>query len=378
MFSNTSVLGYSTNIRTFSVFIMDSPFNTIGLIGKPNHPNAAATLQRLHTFLLALGFEVIVEKRTGSQLSDVPSDKLVKLVDLGERADLAIVVGGDGNMLGAARVLARFDIAVIGVNRGNLGFLTDLNPEGFEGSLEQVLSGDYIEEKRFLLEVEVYRHNELKSANSAVNEAVLHADKVAHMIEFEAFINDAHKKVGASGNYFCIVLFGKATSFPHGVKDPQVLKKNDLVLIDTGCKVHGYLSDITRTYCFGEPTDKQRALWESEKRAQLAAFNAAKVGVPCGDVDKAARDSLAKDGLGPDYNLPGLPHRTGHGIGMDIHEWPYLVKDNPHPLAPGMCFSNEPMIVVPNEFGIRLEDHFYMTEDGPVWFTEPSESIDSL
>ena len=196
--------------------------------------------------------------------------------------------------------------------------------------------------------------------------------------EVEAFINDAHKKVGATGNYFCIVLFGKATSFPHGVKDPQVLKKNDLVLIDTGCKVHGYLSDITRTYCFGEPTDKQRALWESEKRAQLAAFNAAKVGVPCGDVDKAARDSLAKDGLGPDYNLPGLPHRTGHGIGMDIHEWPYLVKDNPHPLASGMCFSNEPMIVVPNEFGIRLEDHFYMTEDGPVWFTEPSESIDAL
>ena len=190
MFSNTSVLGYSTNIETFSVYIMDSPFNTIGLIGKPNHPNAAATLQRLHTFLLALGFEVIVEKRTGGQLSDVPEDKLVKLVDLGARADLAIVVGGDGNMLGAARVLARFDIAVIGVNRGNLGFLTDLNPEGFEGSLEQVLSGDYIEEKRFLLEVEVYRHNELKSANSAVNEAVLHADKVAHMIEFEAFIND--------------------------------------------------------------------------------------------------------------------------------------------------------------------------------------------
>jgi Xaa-Pro dipeptidase len=194
--------------------------------------------------------------------------------------------------------------------------------------------------------------------------------------EVEAFINDAHKKVGASGNYFCIVLFGTATSFPHGVKDPQVLKENDLVLIDTGCKVHGYLSDITRTYCFGKPTAKQKAMWESEKRAQYAAFNAVKPGVPCGDVDKAARDSLASDGLGPDYKLPGLPHRTGHGIGMDIHEWPYLVKDNPHPLAPGMCFSNEPMIVVPNEFGIRLEDHFYVSDTGAVWFTEPSKSID--
>jgi Xaa-Pro dipeptidase len=193
--------------------------------------------------------------------------------------------------------------------------------------------------------------------------------------EVEAFINEAHRKVGASGSYFCIVLFGKATSFPHGVKDPQVLKANDLVLIDTGCKLHGYLSDITRTYCFGEPSAKQRLLWNSEKKAQIAAFNAATLESTCGDVDAAARHSLEAEGLGPDYTLPGLPHRTGHGIGMDIHEWPYLVKDNPHQLAPGMCFSNEPMIVVPGEFGIRLEDHFYVTDTGPVWFTEPSKSI---
>ena len=193
--------------------------------------------------------------------------------------------------------------------------------------------------------------------------------------EVEAFINEAHRKVGASGSYFCIVLFGKATSFPHGVKDPQVLKANDLVLIDTGCKLHGYLSDITRTYCFGEPSAKQKRLWNSEKKAQIAAFNAATLGSTCGDVDAAARHSLEAEGLGPDYTLPGLPHRTGHGIGMDIHEWPYLVKDNPHQLAPGMCFSNEPMIVVPSEFGIRLEDHFYVTDAGPVWFTEPSKSI---
>ncbi len=194
--------------------------------------------------------------------------------------------------------------------------------------------------------------------------------------EVEQFINKAHQKVGAAGSYFCIVLFGKATSFPHGVKDPQVLKQDDLVLIDTGCKVHGYLSDITRTYCFGTPDARQKAMWESEKRAQLAAFNKAASGVTCGDVDAAARASLETDALGPGYTLPGLPHRTGHGIGMDIHEWPYLVKDNPYKLAPGMCLSNEPMIVVPNEFGIRLEDHFYITEDGPRWFTQPSKSID--
>ena len=193
--------------------------------------------------------------------------------------------------------------------------------------------------------------------------------------EVEQFIHEAHKKVGASGSYFCIVLFGKATSFPHGVKDPQVLKPGDLVLIDTGCKLHGYLSDITRTYSFGGASEKQARLWQAEKDAQLAAFVAAANGSPCGDVDAAARVSLESAGLGPDYDLPGLPHRTGHGIGMDIHEWPYLVKDNPQPLAPGMCFSNEPMIVVPGEFGIRLEDHFYMAEDGPRWFTQPAHSI---
>ena len=193
--------------------------------------------------------------------------------------------------------------------------------------------------------------------------------------EVEQFIHEAHKKVGASGSYFCIVLFGKATSFPHGVKDPQVLKPGDLVLIDTGCKLHGYLSDITRTYSFGGASEKQARLWQAEKDAQLAAFAAAANGSPCGDVDAAARVSLESAGLGPDYDLPGLPHRTGHGIGMDIHEWPYLVKGNPQPLAPGMCFSNEPMIVVPGEFGIRLEDHFYMAEDGPRWFTQPAHSI---
>ncbi|MBN7819748.1 M24 family metallopeptidase [Bowmanella yangjiangensis] len=194
--------------------------------------------------------------------------------------------------------------------------------------------------------------------------------------EVEQFIHQAHKQVGAPGSYFCIVLFGVATSFPHGVKHAQHLKQGDMVLIDTGCKVHDYLSDITRTYVFGEASARQRELWLAEQQAQAAAFNAAKLGVACEEVDKAARQALAQSGLGPDYQLPGLPHRTGHGIGMDIHEWPYLVGGNTLPLAPGMCFSNEPMIVAPNEFGVRLEDHFYMTEQGPRWFTKPSHSID--
>jgi Xaa-Pro dipeptidase len=193
----------------------------------------------------------------------------------------------------------------------------------------------------------------------------------------EAFIKRAHQAVGAPGNYFCIVLFGVATSFPHGVKNPQVLQTGDMVLIDTGCKVHDYLSDITRSYVFGEPTTRQREFWNMEKAAQLAAFDAAKIGVHCETVDDAARGYLASQGLGPEYQTPGCPHRTGHGIGLDIHEWPYLVGGNKTPLAKGMCFSNEPMLVVPNEFGIRLEDHFYMTVQGARWFTEPSSSIDN-
>lgn len=194
--------------------------------------------------------------------------------------------------------------------------------------------------------------------------------------EVEAFIKQAHQKVGAPGNYFCIVLFGLATSFPHGVKDPQILKSGDMVLIDTGCKVHDYLSDITRTYVFGEATERQRQFWDYEKAAQIAAFNAAKIGESCETVDAAARRYLSAQDLGPEYQTPGCPHRTGHGIGLDIHEWPYLVGGNKTPLATGMCFSNEPMLVVPDEFGVRLEDHFYMTDNGPRWFTQPSHSID--
>ena len=116
---------------------------------------------------------------------------------------------------------------------------------------------------------------------------------------------------------------------------------------------------------------------QHEKNAQLAAFEQAQLGVPCEKVDQAARSYLVNQGYGPEYQLPGLPHRTGHGIGLDIHEWPYLVGGDKTPLDIGMCFSNEPMLVLPKEFGIRLEDHFYMTNQGPKWFTQPSESIDN-
>ncbi|WP_294298779.1 Xaa-Pro peptidase family protein [uncultured Sphingomonas sp.] len=195
--------------------------------------------------------------------------------------------------------------------------------------------------------------------------------------EVRRFIDSAHRAIGATeGSYFCAVQFGRSTAFPHGLPVDDVLAEDDLVLIDTGCRVEGYHSDITRTYAFGRVDAEQRAIWELEQEAQAAAFAAVAPGRPCESIDAAARAVLERAGLGPDYRLPGLPHRTGHGIGLSIHEPAYLVRGDTTPLTPGMCFSNEPMIVVPDRFGIRLEDHFYVTDNGAAWFTQPSVAID--
>ncbi len=190
------------------------------------------------------------------------------------------------------------------------------------------------------------------------------------------FIDAAHHAIGGGGSFFCAVQFGRATAFPHGVPGDQRLAEDDLVLVDTGCRVHGYHSDITRTYAFGAVSQAVRDIWDVEHAAQAAAFAAVAPGVPCEAIDAAARAVLVREGLGPDYALPGLPHRTGHGIGLSIHEPANLVRGDRTPLAPGMCFSNEPMIVVPDQFGVRLEDHFHVTDTGAAWFTEPQPSID--
>jgi Xaa-Pro dipeptidase len=195
--------------------------------------------------------------------------------------------------------------------------------------------------------------------------------------EVRRFIDQAHRALGAdNGSTFCAVQFGEASAYPHGLPGEQALCPDDLVLIDTGCQVQGYNSDITRTYVFGRATQEQARVWAVEKRAQAAVFAAVKPGVPCEEIDAVARQVLAAEGFSPDYDLPGLPHRTGHGIGLSIHEAPYLVRGDKTPLQPGMCFSNEPMIVVPGAFGVRLEDHFHVTETGAAWFTEPQPSLE--
>jgi NAD+ kinase len=166
-----------------------SEFKTIGLIAKPQHEKAKQTLLALYAFLQKKNIKIIIDQRVASELAH-EKPLVSDLVGIGKQCDLAIVIGGDGYMLGAARVLARFDIAVIGVNRGNLGFLTDLSPGNFKQPLEQVLQGHYQVENRFLLETQVHSHGHMKSCNTAVNEVVLHPDKIAHMIEFEVYVNE--------------------------------------------------------------------------------------------------------------------------------------------------------------------------------------------
>lgn len=191
-----------------------------------------------------------------------------------------------------------------------------------------------------------------------------------------AFVLEAHRRLGATPPPGALVLFGEATAYPHGVDHEQYLEDGDMVLLDLGAFVGGYRSDITRTYVFGEPSQRQREVWELEKAAQAAGFAAARLGAPHEAVDAAARATIVGAGFGPAYALPGLPHRTGHGIGLDVHEASYIVKGNAAPLENGECFSIEPTICIYGEFGIRLEDIAYMTDDGPRWFTEPCRSVD--
>ena len=191
--------------------------------------------------------------------------------------------------------------------------------------------------------------------------------------EVVEFIDRRHREAGAhGGSTFCIVSFGEATSLPHGADGDQTLGDDDVILVDTGARIDGYHSVLTRTYKLKSGDSAFEDAWAIEREAQQAVFDAAKLGAACSSLDDAARAVLARHSLGPDYKLPGLPHRAGHGLGLEIHEEPYIVRGNATELAAGMCFSNEPMIVFPQKFGIRLEDHIYMTPDGPHWFTQPS------
>ena len=193
--------------------------------------------------------------------------------------------------------------------------------------------------------------------------------------EIASMMNAATVALGGAPE-FALVLINEASAYPHGSHKPETLHEGSVILMDVGCAVHGYQSDISRTWVMGQPTAKQRKVWDTVKRGQEIALATAKLGNPVGSIDDAVRAYYEKEGWGPGYHLPGLPHRTGHGIGLDGHESPYLVHGDATPLAAGMCFSDEPGLYIPGEFGIRLEDCWHMTETGPKLFTELAKSID--
>lgn len=194
--------------------------------------------------------------------------------------------------------------------------------------------------------------------------------------DVKGLMHSAQSQLGGSG-IWTMALFNQASAYPHGTKQQQTLTQGSVVLMDCGCQVYGYQSDISRTFVFGEPTDEQEKVWKTVRKGQQIAFETAQLGTAAGKIDDAVRAYYQTQGLGPDYQLPGLSHRTGHGIGMKGHEGVNFVHGEQTKLAKGMCFSNEPGIYMPGKFGVRLEDCIYMTDKGPEWFTVPPDSLSS-
>lgn len=192
--------------------------------------------------------------------------------------------------------------------------------------------------------------------------------------DVKGLMSSAQSSLGGSG-VWNMALFNAASAYPHGTKQPQSIREGSIVLMDCGCNVQGYQSDISRTFVFGEPSKKQTKIWNTVREGQRIAFETATLGTPAGIIDDQVRAYYVKQGLGPDYKLPGLSHRTGHGIGMQGHEPVNFVHGETETLKPGMCFSNEPGIYLPGEFGVRLEDCLYMTEKGAQWFSVPPDSL---
>jgi Xaa-Pro dipeptidase len=219
----------------------------------------------------------------------------------------------------------------------------------------------------------------MQAANDVTIQAIrhVHGQIQAGMsgTDIAAMITAAHTALGGK-HEFGLVLLNEASAYPHGTEKPQTVREGSVILIDVGCKVHGYTADISRTWVFGEPTARQREVWDTVKRGQEIALETAKIGLPVGDIDHAVRAYYEGLGWAKDYGLPGTSHRTGHGIGMDGHEPPNLMRADRTPLAAGMCFSDEPGIYLPGEFGVRMEDIWHMTDAGPRLFTPLAKSLD--
>ena len=194
--------------------------------------------------------------------------------------------------------------------------------------------------------------------------------------DVSALMSAATRKLGGEPA-FSMALVGEASAYPHGSRQVHRIAPGEVLLMDCGCSVHGYESDVSRTFSYRSVRPEVRRVWETVAKGQQVALQAARIGVAAGAIDDAVRTFYEAQGYGPRYRLPGLSHRTGHGIGIDGHEPVNLVHGETTPLAAGMCFSNEPGLYLPGKFGVRLEDCFYMTPAGPHWFSKPPASIDS-
>ena len=219
----------------------------------------------------------------------------------------------------------------------------------------------------------------MQTANDVTLAALRHAhqkiERGMSAADLAKIVNDATIAFGGSPE-FALSLLNEASAYPHGSRQPQSVAEGSLILMDCGCTVLGYQSDISRSWVFGEATARQRKVWNTVKRGQEIALETAKLGVAAGTLDDAVRKYYESEGWGPGYKLPGLSHRTGHGIGLDGHEPAYLVHGDATPLEAGMCFSDEPGIYIPGEFGVRLEDCWHMSERGPILFTGLAKSIE--
>lgn len=269
-----------------------------------------------------------------------------------------------------------------GIRSGKIGMEERVRYFLFDGIRKQAPHLEYVSADPVTVELRVRKSSAEIALMQKASDITIEAYKASVALlekgmtkeDFSAISSAAHQALGVSGGIGAQI--AEASANPHGSVKRIELKEGDIVLMDGGCSVDGYRSDISRTIVFGEPTQKQTEMWNLAKKAQTAAFEKAGLGVPCEEVDAAPRKVYKDYGFPGGYKLPGCPHRTGHGIGLDGHEWINLVKGNKRPMEPGMCFSNEPMLVLPGEYGIRLEDCFYVTEQGPQYFSQPSLSID--
>jgi len=269
-------------------------------------------------------------------------------------------------------------------DKGLIGFENTVRYFVLENTMSLLPDASHTSANPITLGCRMYKStHELQLLHKA-NEVTLRAYEYVYSLlkigmtqsDVKSLMKATQSKLGGSGSW-CLALFNEASAFPHGTKEEQSIREGSIVLMDSGCSVHGYQSDISRTFVIGSATQKQKHIWDTVRQGQEIAFEKAKVGVEAGLVDDAVRKYYETLNFGPKYKLPGLSHRTGHGIGMEGHESINFVHGERTPLVKGMCFSNEPGIYIPNQFGVRLEDCLYIGDKQAHWFTEPPISLDA-